>query len=67
MGSLLTKKDSLFTREEFQQLLYAAISRLPPSRGAHYARYQTTIITIAPCILKPVPLWSGKQVVRIRI
>lgn len=64
MGSLLTNKDTMLTREEFQQLLYAAISTLPPTRGSAHLRYQTPIITIPPCIVKPVPLWSGKQVVR---
>jgi DNA-directed RNA polymerase I subunit RPA1 len=64
MGSLLTNKDTMLTREEFQQLLYAAISTLPPTRGSVHLRYQTPIITVPPCIIKPVPLWSGKQVVR---
>lgn len=63
MGSLLTNKDTMLTREEFQQLLYAAISTLPPTRGSAHLRYQTPIITIPPCIVKPVPLWSGKQVI----
>src|SRR5690349_4832929 len=53
MGVLLTKKDTLFTRDMFQQLLYAACSSLAAQRKQ--ARCQTPIITLPPCILKPVP------------
>ena len=46
-GVLLTCRDSFFTREEYQQLIYSTgITR-----------------TIPPCILKPKELWSGKQII----
>lgn len=63
MGTLLTSKETMLTREEFQQLLYASLATLTPTRGSQHLRYQTPIITVPPCIVKPVPLWSGKQVV----
>jgi len=58
MGTLLTSKETMLTREEFQQLLYAALA----PRNSDL-RSQKPIITVPPCILKPVQLWSGKQVV----
>ena len=57
MGVWLTNKDTFFTREDYHQLLYAC---LRPEEG------HTTsgrLETVAPCIWKPQPLWSGKQVI----
>ncbi len=67
MGAVLTKKDTLFTRDEFQQILFAACSTFPSSRSARSARFQSLITSLPPCILKPVPMWSGKQVVQLLI
>lgn len=56
-GVLLTSKDTFFTREKYQQLVYGC---LRPEDG------HTTsgkIITIPPAIIKPVPMWTGKQVI----
>lgn len=56
-GVLLTSKDTFFTREKYQQLVYGC---LRPEDG------HTTsgrILTIPPAILKPHPLWTGKQVI----
>eukprot|EP00698_Gefionella_okellyi_P015266 TRINITY_DN4306_c0_g1_i1.p1 TRINITY_DN4306_c0_g1~~TRINITY_DN4306_c0_g1_i1.p1 ORF type:complete len:1591 (-),score=451.91 TRINITY_DN4306_c0_g1_i1:696-5468(-) len=53
-GALLTKRDTFFTLEEFQQLIYSA---------CHQKLAHQTIHTIRPCILRPVPLWTGKQVI----
>ena len=50
-GVLLTSKDTFFEREEYLQLVYTATSSLK------------RFIQIPPCILKPKPLWSGKQVI----
>lgn len=53
-GVLLTKRDTFFTRQEFQQLVYSC--------GSTYMTINQRMETPIPCILKPVPLWSGKQV-----
>jgi len=54
-GVLLTKKNSFFTREECQQLVYSACE--------YYIPRSVVFHLPAPCIVKPRPLWSGKQVV----
>jgi DNA-directed RNA polymerase I subunit RPA1 len=53
----LTNKDLFFNREEYQQLLYAGMR--PESGHCEHG----TIIMLSPAILKPKPLWTGKQVV----
>jgi len=53
-GVLLTQKDRFFTREEFQQLLFATVPDVDP---------RVPLGTDWPAILKPEPLWTGKQVV----
>lgn len=56
-GVLLTSKDTFFTREKYQQLVYGC---LRPEDG------HTTsgrIVTVPPAIWKPVPMWTGKQVI----
>ncbi|CAN6630045.1 DNA-directed RNA polymerase I subunit Rpa190p [Trichomonascus vanleenenianus] len=56
-GVWLTNKDTFFTREQYQQLIYGSIR---PEDG------HTTsprIKTVPPAIFKPVPLWTGKQVI----
>ncbi|ODV97684.1 hypothetical protein PACTADRAFT_38393 [Pachysolen tannophilus NRRL Y-2460] len=56
-GVWLTSKDSFFTREKYQQLIYGCIR---PEDG-HSTRNR--IITVRPAIIKPEPLWTGKQVI----
>jgi DNA-directed RNA polymerase I subunit RPA1 len=57
MAVWLTNRDTLFTRDEYQQLLY---SGLLPEQG----NLETTRVkTIPPAIMKPRQLWTGKQVV----
>ncbi|KAI9801436.1 MAG: hypothetical protein M1833_002668 [Piccolia ochrophora] len=53
----ITNKDTFFTREDYQQLLYNC---LRPEEN-----HTTTdrIKTLEPAILKPRPLWTGKQVI----
>lgn len=56
-GVLLTSKDTFFTREKYQQLVYGC---LRPEDG------HTTsgrILTVPPAIMKPRPMWTGKQVI----
>ncbi|KYR02194.1 RNA polymerase I [Tieghemostelium lacteum] len=53
-GVLLTKKDTLFSKSEFAAILYAslwAVNTKHPIQMPH------------PCIVKPVPMWSGKQLI----
>ncbi|KAF2196404.1 beta and beta-prime subunits of DNA dependent RNA-polymerase [Delitschia confertaspora ATCC 74209] len=57
MGVWLSSRDTFFTREEYQQLLYAG---LRPEDG-----HTTSSIlkTVPPTIIKPRPLWTGKQII----
>ncbi|KAF2455211.1 hypothetical protein BDY21DRAFT_387027 [Lineolata rhizophorae] len=57
MGVALTSRDTLFTREEYHQLLYAA---LRPESG-HTATGRLELVP--PAIVKPRARWTGKQVV----
>lgn len=56
-GVWLTSKDSFFTREQYQQYIYGCIR---PEDG-HATR--SKIITIPPAVIKPKPLWTGKQII----
>lgn len=51
-GVRLTVRGTFFSREDYMQLVYAALSTI-----------QDNIILLPPSIIKPVPLWSGKQIV----
>ena len=53
-GALLTKRDTFLTREEFQQLVFSSCAN---TIGRDVLR------TLKPAIVKPAPLWTGKQVV----
>jgi DNA-directed RNA polymerase I subunit RPA1 len=55
----MTKRDTFFTRSEYQQLLYGSIQPEAGGCGGQDGR----IITAPPTIIKPRPLWSGKQVI----
>lgn len=52
---LLTKKDTFLTKDEFCEFLYGCI---------FHKMQHKKIMLIQPCILKPKPLWSGKQLVQ---
>lgn len=56
-GVWLTSKDSFFTREQYQQYIYGCIR---PEDG-HATRNK--IVTVPPAVVKPVPLWTGKQII----
>lgn len=56
-GVWLTNKDSFFTREEYQQYIYGCIR---PEDG-HATRNK--LLTVPPAVFKPVPLWTGKQII----
>merc|ERR1712100_264759 len=49
---LLTKRDTFFTKDEFQQLFYSATVTI-----------EKPLIMPKPCIIKPKPLWTGKQLI----
>ena len=56
-GVWMTAKDTFFTREEYFQLIYGAIRpETSPVPGQK-------IRTLPPTIWKPVPRWTGKQIV----
>lgn len=52
-------QDCFFTRGEYQQLLYQALSGLP---GLEIVPPSDDITTLPPAILKPQQRWTGKQV-----
>ena len=54
-GVLLTQRDTFLNRDQFQQLLYYCCWDLHPQ--------SPMIVMPPPAILKPVPLWTGKQVI----
>lgn len=56
-GVWLTNKDTFFTREQYQQLIYGSVR---PEDGHTTG---SRIVTIPPAIIKPQPLWTGKQVI----
>mgnify|MGYP001762306731 FL=1 len=55
-GVWMTCKNTLYTREEYQQLLYGA---LRPENYGMTGR----IATLPPAVYKPAPRWTGKQVI----
>lgn len=57
MGVWLTNKDTLFDQDDYYQLLCSCLR--PESSQTNSNR----IRTIPPAIIKPRPLWTGKQVV----
>ncbi|KAG4305911.1 hypothetical protein PORY_000821 [Pneumocystis oryctolagi] len=56
-GVWMTKKDTFFTKEQYQQLLYG------PLRPEDNTSSNGRILTLLPTILKPAVLWTGKQVI----
>ena len=57
MGVWLTNKDTFFSREDYQQLLYSCIR--PEDDHTENLRIES----IPPAILKPKQLWTGKQII----
>lgn len=55
-GVWMTSKNTLYTRDEYQQLIFGA---LRPETYGFAGRVQT----LPPAIYKPAPRWTGKQVV----
>lgn len=59
-GVKLTCKNSFLNKEDFQQLLYNAITGLP---GTEVVTFAEDMIIPVPTVMKPRPLWTGKQLV----
>lgn len=59
MGVQFTSRDVFFDREQYQQLLYNCIR---PENG-HLPSGRDRLITVPPAIIKPKPMWTGKQVI----
>lgn len=53
-GVMITMKDTFLTREEYQNLVYGA---LKDEKG------NERVLLMTPAIIKPVPRWTGKQVI----
>ena len=58
-GVKLTKKDTFLEKWEYQQLLFAMLASLP---RLEVIRSDSDIELMPPAIIKPKPLWTGKQV-----
>ncbi|KAG9323204.1 hypothetical protein KVV02_002993 [Mortierella alpina] len=56
-GVWMTIRGSFFTREEYQHLLYGALRPEVDNTG------NGKILTLPPSIWKPIPLWTGKDVI----
>ncbi|KAL9186875.1 hypothetical protein ACHAXT_010595 [Thalassiosira profunda] len=59
-GVKLTQMNTFIEKEEYQQLLFAALSSLP---GLELIRSDANIELLPPAIRKPKELWTGKQVI----
>jgi DNA-directed RNA polymerase I subunit RPA1 len=57
MGVQFTSRDVFFDRDQYQELVYSCIR--PEEYNAAHSRIQL----IAPSIIKPKALWTGKQVI----
>ncbi|QRW08992.1 DNA-directed RNA polymerase III subunit C5 [Ceratobasidium sp. AG-Ba] len=56
-GVWMTNKSTMFSREEYYQLLYGALRPENDYSG------QGRVKTLPPAIWKPRPLWTGKQII----
>lgn len=56
-GVWMTCQNTFFTREEYFQLLYGSL------RPEDEVDPGIRIVTLPPTVWKPVPLWTGKQIV----
>ncbi|RUS34142.1 DNA-directed RNA polymerase I complex large subunit Nuc1 [Jimgerdemannia flammicorona] len=56
-GVWMTSRDTFLSREEYMQILYGALR--PEDDGTGGGR----VLTVPPAIRKPLPMWTGKQVI----
>lgn len=59
-GTLLAKRDTFFTRQEYSQLLFVGCTVW--TSKAQGGTSQAAMQLDPPTILKPQPMWTGKQV-----
>lgn len=57
MGVWVTNRDTFFDRDDYYQLLCACLR--PENNHTSSGRIET----VAPAIIKPKPMWTGKQVI----
>ena len=57
MGVWLTNRDTFFDREDYYQLLYGCL------RPEDNQTVSERIETVPPTIVKPRPMWTGKQII----
>ena len=57
MGVGMTSKDTFFDRHHYYQLLYSCL------RPENNHTTSNRISTVTPAIIKPNPMWTGKQVI----
>ncbi|CAH8362128.1 unnamed protein product [Eruca vesicaria subsp. sativa] len=68
---LLTKGDTFLDKDEFNQLLFSSgvtdmvLRSFSGRSGKKVAQLasKAELLTVTPAILKPVPLWTGKQII----
>lgn len=58
-ATLMSRRDRFFDNETFCQLLYAATENIMMRPQMMNQKYELPI----PAILKPIPLWTGKQLI----
>lgn len=58
-AALLSRKDTFLSREDFMQLLYAATENIMSRPKRRLKGYDLPM----PALMKPVPLWTGKQLI----
>lgn len=54
----LTMKGAFFSKAEYHQLVYSSLKTMVEKEGV-----LRRIKTVPPCIMRPVKLWTGKQIV----
>lgn len=58
-AALLSSRDTFLRKEEFCQLLFSATEGIVTGSSPVRGRYRVPM----PVILKPIPLWTGKQLI----
>ena len=56
-GVFLSSKDTFLSKDDYMQLVYAGLRELISDNKLH------RVTTLPPTIIKPKPLWTGKQVI----
>lgn len=56
-GVWMTSRNSFFTKDQYHQLLYACLRPEQDNTG------NGRVLTMPPTVIKPQPLWTGKQII----